>query len=263
MGRSPRKCLKRLRAPKTWMLDKLSGCYAVKASGGPHRTRSSLPLSVFLQNRLKLTIKHDNREAKLILKQRLVKVDNRVRTDMAFPIGFMDVLRIDKVGEHFRVLPDIKGRYTVHRISEEETGYKLCKVRTKKLGRKAIPYIYTYDGRTIRYPDPAIKVNDTVRLDLETNRILDYLKFSVGKLCMTTGGRNIGRVGNIVHIERHMGGCEIVHVKDALDRPFATTIDNIFVIGDHQRSWVSLPKHKGIKLTIGEERDSKRPAAIK
>jgi small subunit ribosomal protein S4e len=80
---------------------------------------------------------------------------------------------------------------------------------------------------------------------------------------MTTGGRNIGRVGNIVHIERHMGGCEIVHVKDALDRPFATTIDNIFVIGDHQRPWVSLPKHKGIKLTIGEERDSKRPAAIK
>lgn len=173
------------------------------------------------------------------------------------------MLSIDKIGEHFRILPDIKGRHTVHRISEEETGYKLCKVRKKKLGGKAIPYIYTYDGRTIRYPDPAIKVNDTIRLDLNTNRILDYLKFSVGKLCMTIGGRNIGRVGTIAHIERHMGGCAIVHVKDALDRPFATTIDNIFVIGDQRRPWVSLPKHRGIKLTMGEERDSKRPATIK
>ncbi|KAJ2960721.1 hypothetical protein NQZ79_g3922 [Umbelopsis isabellina] len=217
-------------------------------------------------------MKHDNREAKLILKQRLVKVDNRVCTDMAFPIGFMGKVfiliwtfidSIDQIGEHFRILPDIKGRYTVHRISEEETGYKLCKVRRKKIGRRAIPYIHTYDGRTIRYPDPAIRMNDTVRLDLKTNCVLDYLKFSVGKLCMTIGGRNIGRVGNIAHIERHMGGCEIVHVKDALDRPFATTIDNIFVIGDQKRPWVSLPKHRGIKLTIGEERDSKRAAAIK
>lgn len=33
---------------------------------------------------------------------------------------------------------------------------------------------------------------------------------------------------------------------------------NIFVIGDHQKSWISLPKAKGIKLTISEERDARR-----
>jgi small subunit ribosomal protein S4e len=61
----------------------------LKARGGPHKTRSSLPIAVFLQNRLKLTLGHDNREAKMILKQRLVKIDNRVRTSMVFPVGFM------------------------------------------------------------------------------------------------------------------------------------------------------------------------------
>ncbi|KAH8555394.1 ribosomal family S4e-domain-containing protein [Umbelopsis sp. PMI_123] len=258
MPRSPRKVLKRLRAPKPWMLSKLGGCYALKARGGPHKTRSSLPIAVFLQNRLKFTLKHDNREAKIILKGRLVKIDNRVRTSMIFPVGFMDVISIEKIGQYFRVLYDVKGRFTVHRISEEEAGYKLCKVRRKQIGPRGIPYITTHDGRTIRYPDPLIKVNDTVRIDMNNIRIIDHAKFGVGKLCMAIGGRNVGRVGHVIHIEPHAGGYTIVHVKDALDRQFATTVDNVFVIGDNQRLWISLPKHRGIKLTIGEERDSRR-----
>lgn len=39
---------------------------------------------------------------------------------------------------------------------------------------------------------------------------------------MVTGGRNMGRVGTITHRERHVGGFDIVHVKDTLERTFAT-----------------------------------------
>lgn len=39
---------------------------------------------------------------------------------------------------------------------------------------------------------------------------------------------------------------------------FAHRISNIFVIGEGTKSWVSLPKGKGIKLTIAEERDVRR-----
>lgn len=38
-------------------------------------------------------------------------------------------------------------------------------------------------------------------------------------------------------------------------------ITNIFVIGDGPKPWVSLPKGKGIKLTIAEERDVRRKRA--
>lgn len=31
-----------------------------------------------------------------------------------------DVISINKTGEHFRLLYDVKGRFTVHRISPEE-----------------------------------------------------------------------------------------------------------------------------------------------
>lgn len=52
--------------------------------------------------------------------QRLIKVDGKVRTDMTFPAGFMDVVSIDKTGEHFRLIYDVKGRFTIHRITADE-----------------------------------------------------------------------------------------------------------------------------------------------
>jgi len=258
MARGPKKHLKRLAAPKHWLLDKLTGSYAPRPSPGPHKLRECLPLVIFLRNRLKYAL--TGKEVLSILMQRLVKVDNKVRTDVTFPAGFQDVISIEKTGEHFRLVYDVKGRFTVHRITAEEAKYKLLKVRKVQLGARGIPYLVTHDGRTIRYPDPLIKVNDTVRFNLETGKIEEFVKFEVGNVATITGGRNMGRVGVITHRERHIGGFEIVHVKDSLDRDFATRVGNVFVLG-HEKPLISLPKSKGVKLTISEERDRRRNAA--
>jgi len=191
-----------------------------------------------------------------------------------------DVLSIEKSGEYFRLLYDSKGRFVIHRITAEEAAYKLLKVKKVALGNRGVPHVVTHDGRTIRYPDPVIKVNDTVKFDLSQNKITEFVKFDTGNLVMVTGGRNMGRVGVIVHRERHIGDYDIVHVKDAADHTFATRsvvslnrkeiarmthhlcrITNIFVIGHGSKPWVSLPKGKGIKLSIAEERDVRRKRA--
>lgn len=72
--------------------------------------------------------------------QRLIKVDGKVRTDPNYPAGFMgkfafngmfiygsgieclfaDVITIEKTGEFFRLIYDVKGRFTIHRITAEE-----------------------------------------------------------------------------------------------------------------------------------------------
>ncbi|KAI5286104.1 40S ribosomal protein S4 [Ascosphaera aggregata] len=255
MARGVKKHQKRLAAPSHWLLDKLSGAYAPRASTGPHKLRDCMPLIVFIRNRLKYAL--NGREVNAILMQRLVKVDGKVRTDSTFPAGFMDVITIDKTGENFRLVYDVKGRFTVHRISTEEAEYKLGKVKRVQLGKGGIPFLVTHDARTIRYPDPEIKVNDTVKIDLATGKIQDFVKFDTGAIVMVTGGRNMGRVGTITHRERHDGGFGIVHIKDAVDNTFATRETNVFVIG-HEKPWISLPKGKGVKLSIAEERDRRR-----
>jgi len=261
MARGPRKHLKRLNAPKHWMLDKLSGAFAPRPSPGPHKLRECLPLALFLRNRLKYALNYD--ETKRIMKQRLIKVDGKVRTDVTYPAGIMDVITIEKTGENFRLVYDTKGRYSVHRITPDEAKYKLCRVRKTLVGPKGVPFIVTHDARTIRYPDPAIKVNDTIVLDLSSNKITDYIKFDSGNLCMVTGGHNVGRVGLVTHRERHPGGFDIVHIKDAAGNNFATRLYNIFIIGKGNKPFISLPRGKGVRLSIAEERDKRLVAKQK
>lgn len=115
----------------------------------------------------------------------------------------------------------------------------------------------THDGRTIRYPDPNVRVHDTIQVDIATVKITDHIKFDSGNLCMLTGGRNLGRVGTVINRERHPGSFDIVHIKDSQGHVFATRMSNVFIIGKGAKAYVSLPKGKGIKLSIAEERDKR------
>jgi len=269
MARGPKKHLKRLVAPKSWCLHKMGGIWAPRPSTGPHALRESLPLTIAIRNRLKYAL--TRREVLMIVMRRLVAVDGKVRTDMNFPSGFMDVVSIEKTREHYRVLYDVKGRFVLHSIDAAEAQFKLVKVRTVQKGGKAsigrnplstgqaaaIPFVTTHDGRTLRYPDPAIKRHDTLKLELGTNKVIGHLKFEQGNLAMITKGANIGRVGTIQNKERHPGSFDIVHLVDKKGNAFATRSGYVFVIGEGRGAWISLPKQKGQKLSILEERAEK------
>jgi len=234
------------------MLGKMDGIFAPRTSSGPHKMQESVPLIVLLRNRLKYAL--TKRESNAICMEKLIQVDGKVRTDEGFPAGFMDVLSIPKAGDHFRLLYDTKGRFVLHRIDQEEPKYKLCRVQRQLTTKKNVPYIVTHDVRTIRYPDPLVKVNDTIKLDIASGKMTDMVKFEIGNLCTITAGRNTGRVGTINSVEKHAGSFDIVYVKDSAGHIFATRLPNVFIIGKANKPWVSLPKGKGIKLTILEEK---------
>mmetsp|Transcript_25538 Transcript_25538/g.35213 ORF Transcript_25538/g.35213 Transcript_25538/m.35213 type:complete len:260 (+) Transcript_25538:112-891(+) len=259
MPRGPKKHLKRLNAPRHWMLDKLGGVFAPKPTSGPHKQRECLPLMLVLRNRLKYAL--NGAEVNAICMQRLIKVDSKIRTEKNYPTGFMDVITIDKTGENFRVIFDHKGRFVMHRISKEESAYKLCKVKNLCFGPKGVPQVLTHDGRTIRYPDPLIRENDSVVVNIETNKITDFVSFDIGNLVMVTGGRNTGRVGVVQHREKHKGNFDICHVRDSNGNDFATRMGNVFVIGKGNKALISLPKNKGIALTIVEEMEKRKEDA--
>jgi len=257
MARGPKKHMKRLNAPKHWMLDKMGGTWAPRPSTGPHKLRECLPLILVLRNRLKYAL--TGKEVQQILMQRLIKIDGKVRTDPNFPVGFMDVISIEKTDEHFRVLFDAKGRFVIHRLNHKsfptENKFKMCRVQKVAVGAKGVPYVATHDGRTIRYPDPNSKMHDVIKLDIATGKWTDSIKFEVGAQCVITRGQNQGRVGVITGREKHVGSFEIIHVKDSKGRAFATRVNNIFVIaGKDDQLTISLPRGKGLRDNILEER---------
>ena len=177
----------------------------------------------------------------------------------------MDVLNIVKTGESFRLLYDEKGRFTLVSVKGPEANTKLCKIVKKAVGPNKIPYVVTHDARTIRFPHPDINENDTIKYDLEKNEIVSWISNEPGHLAYVTGGNNIGRVGSILHVERHLGSFDIVHLKDANGKTFATRSGNIFIIGN-KKSEITLPASEGIYLNIMEEkarREESRKKSVK
>jgi len=57
-----------------------------------------------------------------------------------------------------------------------------------------------------------------------------------------------------MHIEKHDGSFSIVTVKDSKGNSFATRLSNVFVIGNGQKPEITLPKGRGIKKSILQER---------
>lgn len=245
MAHGIKKHLKRLRAPKRWKLNKLGGIWAPNPKSGPHKKLESFPLILILRNRLKYAL--NNQEVIQILQQRTILVDKKIRTEKNYPAGLMDIITIEKTGENYRLLLDTLGRFILQKIGEKESLIKLCKVVKAKKGQRGIPCIVTHDGRTIRFPDPFIKKNDTVIYDLSEKKIIDFIKFDIGSLCMIIGGPNVGRIGVVVQIEKNFNQEETIKFKDAKGFDFSAKISLSFVIGKGLKSFICLPKRGGIR----------------
>uniref|UniRef100_A0A452UH05 Small ribosomal subunit protein eS4 central region domain-containing protein n=1 Tax=Ursus maritimus TaxID=29073 RepID=A0A452UH05_URSMA len=219
------------------MLDKLTSVFAPHPSTCPHKLRACLPLILLLRNRLKYALTGD--EVKKICIHRFNKMDGKVRTDMTYPAGFMDVISTDKTGENFHLINDTNSRFGVHWITPEEAKYKLYKMRKTFVGTKGIPHLVTHDACTICYPDHLIKVDDTIQIDLEGGKITDFIKY--GNLCMVTGGANLGRIDVLTNRERHLGSFGVVHMKVANGNNFATRLSNIFFFNHQRKQTMDFP----------------------
>ena len=61
------------------------------------------------------------------------------------------------------------------------------------------------------------------------------------------------RVGIMTKREKHKGAFDIIELKDSQDNTFVTRQTNVFVIGKKNQPLISLPKGKGVRLTILQE----------
>jgi small subunit ribosomal protein S4e len=92
---------------------------------------------------------------------------------------------------------------------------------------------------------------------LATKEIDGVVKFVNGAQMTLTGGNNIGRIGTLTSIEKHIGSYDIAHVKDVRGNTFSTRLSNCMVIGDGKKSAISIPKGEGIVYSLIEKRDLK------
>ncbi len=197
MARGPKKHLKRITAPKSWMMDKLGGVYGVRPAQGPHKLRESIPIQVILRDKLGVAFNATEVNTILHQKEGLFIVDKKVRRNPKYPCGLMDIVDLPKLNKTFRILYDVKGRFRLVQLKGQEKDFKLCRVQKKFIGPNKICYFVTHDGRTLKFLSQEIQIQDTIKLNLKTGAVDGVFKMKVGNLAYCTKGNNIGRVGTI------------------------------------------------------------------
>ena len=238
--------LKRKPAPRFWPIHRKEAVWTVRPSSGPHSLEKCLPLSIVLRDILKVA--ETRKEAKKIITQGKVYVDGQVRLKDDFPVGLMDVISMPDLNKFYRVLPSHKGLF-LNPISKEEASFKLFRIEDRTIAKNGSSQIALHDGTNMLVkaedpdkPEVVYETFATLKLGLPEKQVLDQLKTKTGNIAIITGGKNIGKQGKIVEIEKTVAKKRrnaLVVVEDEKGGRYQTILDFVFSIGG-AKSLISL-----------------------
>lgn len=231
--------LKRKPAPDFWPIHKKEFTWVVKPASGPHSLENCLSLTLVLRD--VLGVAKTKKEAGMILSEGKVIVDGKVRRKADFPVGVMDVVSLPDLNKFYRVMPSNKGLSLVP-IGQSEAGFKLSRVEGKTIVSEGVQ-IALHDGSNllVKVADPKNPVEvtyetfDVLKLSLPDKEVSDVLKMKVGNLAVITGGKNIGKTGRIVEIEKTEAKKRrqaLAVIEDANGAKYQTILDFIFSLGE-------------------------------
>lgn len=244
-----RRHLKRKPAPAFWPIHRKDTTWTVKPNPGRHPIERCLPLALVLREMLGLA--RTLGEVKAILSQGNVAVDGTVEREELFPTGLMDVISIAGVERWYRMLPSERG-LTLHSVAKDEAGFKLCRVEDKTVLNGGSVQLNLHDGRNImikvkdtsKPEEDVFNTLDTVKISLPNQEIQGHFKLVEGAPALIVGGKNMGKHGKIVTVERRelqKRKNALVTIEDARGSRFQTTVEYVFVVGD-TKSHISTPE---------------------
>ena len=231
--------LKRKPAPAFWPIHRKELPWIVKPSSGSHSLQKCLPLTMVLRDML--GVSQTRKEGQLILAQGKVLVDGKVRKQDESPVGLMDVIAMPDANKYYRVMPSHKG-LVLAPISKEESNFKLVRVENKSTVHNGVQ-IALHDGSNllIKVADPKNPVEvtyetfDILKVTYPEKQVAQTLKTKEGNLAILTGGKNIGKMGKIVEIEKTEAKKRrqaLVMIEDAKGARYQTIMEFVFSIGE-------------------------------
>ena len=189
------KHLKRLKAPRTWSIERKVATWTVKPSPGPHAISKSIPLLLIIRDILGFA--DTGREAKKIISAREIFVDGVPRQNHKFPCGLMDVISIPKMEKYYRILFNNKGILKLVEIDKERAQWKLCRIENKTTTKGNKIQLHLHDGVNILSENNAYKTGDVLKLNIPSKEIAELVSFEKDTLALIIGGRHIGEVAKI------------------------------------------------------------------
>jgi small subunit ribosomal protein S4e len=234
------KHLKRLNAPRVLRLYRKVNKWTIKPSPGSHKIDKSIPLGLIIRDYLKLC---DNlKEAKRLIFNGEILVDNHIRKNYKFPCGFMDIISIPKMKKYYRILFDKAGKLTLTPIKHEETEWKLCRIEGKTILKGKKTQLNLHDGKNKIIDKGEYKRGDALKIQFKDNKIIDSYPLIKGNISMIIGGSHIGEIAYIQDlIISPSSKSNIAKMKGKNE--FSTHQEYVFPIGKN-KAIISIPEVK-------------------
>jgi small subunit ribosomal protein S4e len=221
--------LKRRASPRSWTTPRKGTKWIKRPSPGPHAQDASMPLLLVLRDVRQVA--HSAREARILVRTGLVKLDGKVIKDLSRGVGLMDTISFGApLNEHFRLLRNRRGKLILVPIPAAEAATKLGRVRFKHAVRGGKVEVTLHDGRNLLVPATSpYKVGDTLKIELPTQKVAGHLTLAPGRLAYIAGGSHVGEVARVERIEvLNSPQPNRVHFKEG----FSTVKEYVFVVGD-------------------------------
>ncbi len=239
--------LKRKPAPAFWPIHRKDMPWVVKPSSGSHSLEKCLPLTLVLRDIL--GVAQTRKEGKLILAQGKVLVDGKIRKKDDSPVGLMDVISMPDAGKYYRVMPSHKG-LVLTPISKEHSNIKLVRIEDKTAVHNGVQ-IALHDGSNllIKVADAKNPVEvtyetfDILKMTYPEKQVVQSFETKEGNIAVITGGKNIGKQGKIVEIEKTEAKKRrqaLVLIEDSEGARYQTILDFVFSIGETEPLITSL-----------------------
>ena len=228
--------LKRLVAPRSWSIARKERTWTTKPMPGKHSLEGAIPISTILRDYLNVC--DNNREAKIIINDGAVMIDQRIVRKPKTAVGLMDVISIPLMKMHVRTMLDNHGRIRFVPIKATEAKWKLLRIDDKTTIKGGKTQLNLHDGTNI-LSEEKVKTGDVILVSLPGFRIKEILELKKGAKTLITGGAHVGLISEIKGLEvTRSTKPNLVIYKD-----FQTIKPYSFVVGD-KKTMIALPEVK-------------------
>jgi small subunit ribosomal protein S4e len=215
--------LKRLVMPTTWTTkEKKSVTWVARPNAGAHPLNEGMPILLIFRELLGLA--NTAREVRYMMKNKQVLVDGKRRTDYRFNVGLMDVISLPDIKEQYRISINNNRKLAPVKIDAKEANQKVCKIKGKGFYNGKMQ-LRLSDGRVILADKGKYHTSDSIIISLPDQKIVEHLQFEKGSSVLLTGGKFIGKIGNVQEIKD-----ETVVIKSK-DETFETLKKYCYVVG--------------------------------
>jgi small subunit ribosomal protein S4e len=218
--------MKRMVAPKFWPVERKTKKYVIEPRPGPHSKYFSVPLGVILRDILRYAF--STAESRHILNAGHVLVDGKLRREVGFPVGLMDIVTVGE--EHYRVLTTKRG-LALMPIDKKEAGIKLCRLEGKTSIKKGKIQAHLHDGHNMILENAKYKTGDVLVFDTATKKIKDVIKLEKGSRVLIIRGNNMGSLGTVEDVVVTKSSMPNQVVVDIGPRKIALPHTYVFAVG--------------------------------